>query len=852
MGLRYILYPCVVTAVAVALSACVTSGGGGETASVPPAPQPTAEKSLVDESGVQGSSKSGKRRVYRSQHAVSGLSDSDPNTNKYGGAGKKVAVFETGLYLQDVPEFQNSNGDTRMGEGIGMDGKGFKGFVKSKVPSMYYCKSKDIDKQQDGRVSKNDECDEEKYERVKNTGEHALSVTSAMAGSASGIANRATILAYQVGNFAGSVAYGNGKNVQPKSNYNDAYKHAKDNGVLAINNSYGRTNGEKEYIACLKIDGNDEDSCGRLEEAKIPTSLTHRLVNRLTNDNDKYEKNNNHESRDNPILVYATGNGTGNPNKDKNGKSYGWSEPSLQSRAGEHNPALRRWIIAVGSITSDGRQSKFSNYCGVAQDYCMVALGENVNVLSRTDDNRLKTENKHGTSMATPLVTGAFALLGEKFPDISVQEIRHRLLYTARHTLKNGNKLLDREGNAAAKYFPNPDKPILPTTPSKNENSCISPTGCSNEFGNGALRLDLAMKPVGQSKSAYNGKSLLSAQRQPIKNTKLEASGAFGSGIKHAFNDKVTTVYDALDAPFQHRMSSFVSGGQHNNTYSALALASQDRNIHTTKIINTSGLAYTTDRHDTATQMGFVASSNGVNSILGKHLNYRANVGTMNFITAVEPNDGTLMYGVERMFRYNKTTITPLTKIIYEQNKVLGAKGSATLATTGASTSTFIGMKAQTHIKGIDIYTYAHYGITRTRGDFGVSLQNLNNIESNDFGLSFSKGFETPRNNGKFGVAYSMPLRVTRADATLHYNSGRDKDKNLSYKTEQVDIAPTGKARMIEAFYQTDSKNKPHSLRLHVVHNRDIDHTRGVNATSVGAYYKIKFNSDTIFKNRTP
>ncbi len=820
MRLR-VLYPCVVTLVAIALSAC---GGGGGSTTVASAPE--SYKVLQDKSGISLPSSKG-RSVYKPQHTTSGLDSSDSNTHGFSGKGKKIAVFEMGLYLNDVKEFQDSDGNSRMGKGRAINEgtpEDFDGYKIADAPSGYYCK---IDYELPNppkfpkKVNKDDGKCGAGYIKTSHDGNHTLSVASAMAGSESGIANRATILPYQVGNFEGSIAYGKASDLHDDIAYKYAYEDAKKKGVLAINNSYGESGSDSSYVECFN--DNSVDICDKrvIKKGKLGNALSLAFLEIFT-----YDKHPSKPDKNSPIMVYATGNS-------------GLEQATIQARAGYHESKIKNWIIAVASINEHGKESSFSNRCGVAKDYCMTALGENVNVLDRDKQaNTLVKADKKGTSFSTPLVTGAFALLGEKFPDISVQEIRKRLLTTARHTLKLNGVTTPLRTRA--------DK--TPTL--KKSDACFNKVeGCSDEFGNGALRLDLAMAPVGQSKSAYNSKNLLSAQRQPIKNTKLEASGAFGSGIKQAFNDKVTTVYDALDAPFQHRMSSFVSGGQHNNTYSALALASQDRPVHTTKIVNTSGLAYTTDRHDTATQMGFVASSNGVNSILGKHLNYRANVGTMNFITAVEPNDGTLMYSVERSFRYNKTTITPLTKIIYEQNKVLGAKGSATLATTGASTSTFIGMKAQTHIKGIDIYTYAHYGITRTRGDFGVSLQNLNNIESNDFGLSFSKGFETPRSNGKFGVAYSMPLRVTRADATLHYNSGRDKDKNLFYKTEQVDIAPTGKARMIEAFYQTDSKNKPHSLRLHIIHNRDIDHTRGVNATSIGAYYKIKFNSDTIFKN---
>ena len=804
---------------AVLISACGGGGGGGGESAAP------VDYGSYDPSDFSRSTYDSRKGGDFSQtkHSVSGLDSNDSNAkNSDGetltGANKRVGIFEVGLYVQNDIEFVDKDGNTRMGEALGFNWeRNFKGWTLDKMPSEYYCE-KDDNENDTKKVSEDGTCPDG-YTQKENEGDHSLAAASIIAGTKNGMARGAKIYGYQVGNFVGQVSYGNGWNKSPTYNLSEAYRHAQQNNLIAINNSYGATGSAQRYANCRDDSDRTVTQCDNTEKDHLNETFGWGFLHRWRSDSRALDRDDDHRAKNNPIMVFATGNN-------------GLNQASLQARAGYLRQAYRRWLIAVAAIDRNGNETNFSNRCGVAKYYCMTALGVRLNTRERDGDS-LRDGTKSGTSFSTSVVVGAMALLAEKFDGYSNQELRHRILYTARHTLPNGTRLRNREGSV-----------VDPTT----GGDCVSSTGCSDEFGNGTLRMDIALSAVGSRSTAYSSDNLKSAKRQSVKNTRLEASGAFGSGLSSALNSKTTVTYDELNAPFKTKMSSFVTGGQHA-MYSALTLAEQDKGTQNIRIRNAVGLSYTTDGHANASQMGFTASNkNSVNSILGEHLQYRTNTGNINFISGFDTTDGSLMYGMERMIKVGNTTVTPLTKVIYEQNKVLGAKGSATLSTEGTSTSTFVGVTVQTKIRDFDVYAYTNYGVTHTRGEFGVSFKDLQDIQSSDFGVMLSRPFETAAYRIKYGAGFTLPLRVNRGVATVHYNTGRDTNKNLSFKTEKTSVVPTGRAKMLELFYQQDSKNAPRSLRFNILHNRDVNHTRGVNETSVGAFYTLKFNTDILFK----
>lgn len=82
--------------------------------------------------------------------------------------------------------------------------------------------------------------------------------------------------------------------------------------------------------------------------------------------------------------------------------------------------------ITVGAVDSTGELASYSNKAGVMKDWYIVAPGSDV--LSTSADGGYVELS--GTSMAAPVVSGAFALLAQKFPHLTGTQIRSIIFQT--------------------------------------------------------------------------------------------------------------------------------------------------------------------------------------------------------------------------------------------------------------------------------------------------------------------------------------------------------------------------------------------------------------------------------------
>ena len=176
------------------------------------------------------------------------------------------------------------------------------------------------------------------------------------------------------------------------------------------------------------------------------------------------------------VLVFATGND-------------GFSDTGIVAGLPKLFPELRGGVLAVGAIDADGKIAPFSNRCGSAAEWCLVAPGVDVaSVLPGGGTQRLS-----GTSMAAPHVTGAVAVLLELFPFLTPQEIADILLRTAKD---------------------------------------LGAPGTDGVYGRGLLDLEKATNPVGEA-TVPTGASVVGPATS-LAGTVLASGPAFGAALTKA------------------------------------------------------------------------------------------------------------------------------------------------------------------------------------------------------------------------------------------------------------------------------------------------------------------------------
>ncbi|WP_312913645.1 S8 family serine peptidase [Stenotrophomonas sp.] len=128
------------------------------------------------------------------------------------------------------------------------------------------------------------------------------------------------------------------------------------------------------------------------------------------------------------LVVFATGNES-KPNPSDMAALP--SQPGVNGRL-EATDLERGWLAVAALDTAKPTQlASYSNACGVAKNYCLVAPGTVAFVGEESTADNLKYYYGSGTSYAAPLVSGAAAVVWEAFPYFNNDLVRQTLLGTA-------------------------------------------------------------------------------------------------------------------------------------------------------------------------------------------------------------------------------------------------------------------------------------------------------------------------------------------------------------------------------------------------------------------------------------
>ena len=238
------------------------------------------------------------------------------------------------------------------------------------------------------------------------------------------------------------------------------------------------------------------------------------------------------------LFIAAAGNGGSDGLGDNNDLT-----PNYPSNYSNSN------VIAVASITSTGALSRFSNYGATSVD--LGAGGSSI--LSTLPGNRYGTLS--GTSMATPQVTGALALMASVAPEASAQQLKDALLKsTAATPSLNGTTVTGGrlDVNAAVYAISEIPGPTLPDK-SKTPNYSFTTSAANGSINEGStLTTTVSTTNVAAGTKLYYSLSGTGITASDFSAGSLTGSGTVGSDGKFSLyhtlaNDQLTEGNEILD-----------------------------------------------------------------------------------------------------------------------------------------------------------------------------------------------------------------------------------------------------------------------------------------------------------------
>lgn len=208
------------------------------------------------------------------------------------------------------------------------------------------------------------------------------------------------------------------------------------------------------------------------------------------------------------VLVFASGNSQ-------------FDSPDLFAGLPLIMPDLQgHWVVAA-SVDSNNQLSWFSNKCGVAKDFCLVAPGEGL-LSAKSLDGRPDDADEYlymsGTSMAAPLVSGGVALLKQAFPELTSPEILDILFESA---------------------------------------TDLGEVGVDEVYGHGLMNLEAAALPIGALTLA--GGDTTAGPRHGLDGSRLALGGGIGAAVAEALGGHSIMALDARHRGYTLPSASLVA-----------------------------------------------------------------------------------------------------------------------------------------------------------------------------------------------------------------------------------------------------------------------------------------------------
>ncbi len=589
--------------------------------------------------------------------------------------------------------------------------------------------------------------------------------------------------------------------------YASFYRDFTDRFVTAVNNSYGMQGNIADY----------EESAVR---ASFPT-----VIETIA------QKNKINKS----IFVWSAGN------------AGGYTDQQVDNSSPEIFPGMVYFIeelqdtsVAVVSVNEEGLIADHSNRCGLAKDFCIAAPGENITGAYVTNEY---PENDNygtgsGTSFAAPFVSGAIALLTEKFRgQLTGQEILQRIYATA-----------NKEG-----VYSN-----------------------SDIYGQGLLDLKKAIEPVGQTYFI----SPITNQVTTFSQANIFLSSPLFGNLQNIDDKFVLTYFDELGAPFSIKASQLIRNNNPENSYllgSSYSQSPSSENDYLklfSTIENYDFLSKQTTQKSGFSYSHLINLNNSLNLSFNKKNNYYS-LESFSYdpIKSFVSNGSSINYSFKDKrigygFSFSKgfQDWNPWTNQDKAYSKYFStqlnifSKNNKTSIKIGRleEDSSYLGMM---FLDGQSSSNSSYSSILTVDSDFFINekfsafisltgmraepYENLSfiNIRSDSSFLTSTNlsilGKDILNKKDRFRLNYLVPLSIEKGTADLKFISGRDYFGNSILDTLKINLAPVYRERVLSANYSSPINDfSEFGLKLFLIEN--LNNIKAESQANLTFYLRLK------------
>ncbi len=538
-------------------------------------------------------------------------------------------------------------------------------------------------------------------------------------------------------------------------------------------------------------------------------------------------------AKDNDILmVIASGN---------DGLTDFVSLPALYAQDADY----KDYMIAVGSIDIDGAISEFSNNCKQVKNDCLVAPGGLIYATAPANSY----EYLSGTSMATPHVSGAAAILRAAWPHLTALQVKQILLNSAQdigaagvddvygHGLLDLYEAAQPSGIEGLSY----SNKVLDAKYSITNSSLISDPIFGDAFTN---RLSQFLeKAVYFDDYGRNYKSSLA--------NKIEIRGR--NSLSLNINNLLLNNYQNNIIPFSFNASvlgsrlisakiQFRSYSENYKKFLTIDRSQEDlaldkgQGFSLSQNINknlTFGFSYNIDElqnSDKFNNFGFISQNNGYAAnpyqsfVSGSSSSQIKNFNQfflakniwdkklqLNLSYQTSYRGSSLLAGSDNKqnqisdlnFLYKPTNSTNFAisfgNMKEFNNNFLNSQSLGAFESPSDVKTSYTKFSLNQYLFN-DIYVLASYsqGSTQIKGNQYGLFRDFSDIKSRamSFGLA-SHDFA----GGEAGIIYNEPLRIYAGSVQVDAAIARDNSGNVTRAVENIDLRPSGKEKNFEIFY---------------------------------------------------